>query len=105
MDKPYPEITENFAKDILQKAYPTYKKDEPTVQDIYSNSTNQKPATISNCEQLNIRTAPSKDATVLSVVDHNTILLVGEFLDDGWVHVYMPDGVEGYAMSDFIKEV
>lgn len=89
----YPEATEQFAKDILQKAYPEYKKPE------------QKPFIVANCKRLNIRKGPSKNALVLVELDKGTKLLVGEISDTGWAHVSIHDGTEGYAMREFLKEV
>lgn len=54
--------------------------------------------------KLNVREIPSKDGEVVTTVDPGAQLMV-QSIDREWTHVYTGSGVEGYVMSEFIKEV
>lgn len=59
-----------------------------------------------NCERLNIRSEPKKDAPVLFITTAGTRLNVKE-VENEWAHVFTKDRKpkEGYAMVSFLKEI
>ena len=57
------------------------------------------------CTSLNVRKAASKESSVLSVVKKDDILEVEETIEKEWTKVKTQNGVEGYVMTEFIKEV
>jgi hypothetical protein len=62
-----------------------------------------KTAKVISSGKLNVRKTPGKDGTVLCLINPGSKLLV-EGVNDGWAHVYTESGIEGYVMSEFIKE-
>lgn len=61
-----------------------------------------KKATVTNCERVNVRKEPSKDAGVMFVSPANTTYAVEEELD-GWVKISIGTARSGYIMKDFVS--
>jgi uncharacterized protein YgiM (DUF1202 family) len=57
-----------------------------------------------NCNQLNIRSKPNKDSEIVCVVDVGSLLEING-ASNGWARVYTEQGIKGYAMKEYIKEV
>ena len=56
---------------------------------------------------LNLRSTPSTDSdeNILQVLTEGTQLnILDEPLEDGWTSVSTEDGVEGFVMTEFLKE-
>jgi uncharacterized protein YgiM (DUF1202 family) len=60
-------------------------------------------ATVTSSGQLNLRKSPTTDSKVLCRLDKGAKLMV-EDTRDNWAHVYTSSGLEGYVMSQYIKE-
>jgi len=67
-----------------------------TKEDVY--------VTVISKGKLNVREEASKESKALCLVDPGTNLLVKDFCKE-WVHIVTISGVEGYVMTEFVKEV
>lgn len=61
-------------------------------------------AIVVNCHQLNIRKKPDLGAVILCVLNVGDYLEIAETEDPEWVAVVTTDGVEGFAMKEFVEE-
>lgn len=58
---------------------------------------------VGNCERLNVRRAPRKDAAVITIIPEDTELKVlGDSRDGEWYKVHMDDGTKGWCMKQYI---
>lgn len=58
---------------------------------------------VTNCIMLNVRTAPSKDANVLCVIESGThIRVYNDNSDSDFYKVLLNSGEEGYCMKQYI---
>ena len=53
-------------------------------------------------DRLNLRDQPSKNGRSLGKYFSGTQAVIVEWRDDEWLHVRLPDGSEGYMMSEFM---
>lgn len=58
---------------------------------------------ITNCNSLNMRNQPNKDGRVLCVLKSGAEVVV-ENISDGWAHIYLSSGIDGYVMEEYLKE-
>lgn len=61
-----------------------------------------KEGTVFNCDRLNIRDGSSINSNVLTVVMPGTKLVLGEKAN-GFYAVTLENGMEGFAMADYIE--
>lgn len=97
----------NKNKDIQmakRKDFPSQK--EEVVVKSTSKNVNFTRVCVSNCQQVNVRTLPSRDSKIIFVAPKGSIFL-GFDLDNGWTKVKeeIVEGREGYIASDFLKGV
>ena len=59
---------------------------------------------VCDCQELNIRSEPSTEGSILCVVDEGSQLLIEKDIDDEWAHIYTSCGIEGYVMKRYIRE-
>lgn len=58
---------------------------------------------VSNCEKLNLREKPSKDAEVICMLDAGTELMIDvSESNDEWLSVYNTGGLKGFCMKNFV---
>lgn len=58
---------------------------------------------ISDCAKLNIRSAPSMDAEIVTVLYAGTKLMIDpEQVDDDWYSICTLHGIEGFCMKKFV---
>lgn len=57
---------------------------------------------VSNCEVLNIRAQPNKDAKVIAVISVGSKVKVDPVELDGWYSIWLESGVNGFCMKDYI---
>lgn len=58
---------------------------------------------VSDCDRLNVRKTPSRNALVVAEIDVDTEVMID--LDNstaGWYNICTATGVEGFCMKDFI---
>lgn len=81
--------------------------DEPVVEEVVTDEpTPAEPlvGVVSGCAKLNIRTAASKIADIVTVVNEGTVLMIdGNVPVAGWFKVYTETGIEGYCMEQFVE--
>jgi uncharacterized protein YgiM (DUF1202 family) len=75
-----------------------------------SKSKKQIVGAVANCKKLNVRKAASKDAEVICIIDEGTKVTIipdyeERFDTDKWAKVKLANGVSGYIMVEFLKEV
>lgn len=68
------------------------------------------PKAIVLCSKLNIRHRPTKESAVLLVIKKDDIVELTSETVKGWIRVFVSDanndeGVSGFVMGEFIKEV
>lgn len=51
--------------------------------------------------KVNMREAATKNSQILCVLDPGTNVIV-ESIDGDWVHIYIPQGIKGYVMKEYI---
>lgn len=61
--------------------------------------------TVCNCDNLNIRTAPSRNAGILEIIRAGTKLAIKEFREDGWAKIDTDPGIGAYVMQEYIKRL
>lgn len=87
-----------------------HETEEPvTVEEVVSAPT-EPPISgiVSNCNKLNVRSAPTKEAKVICIIDAKTKIIIDpDTSTDDWFHVYLTegDGTEGFCMKEFITVV
>lgn len=61
---------------------------------------------IKDCTALNVRRTPSiaKD-NVIATLNPTSIFEVRNIETKGWKHIATKDGIQGYVMADYIKEI
>lgn len=67
-----------------------------------------RPFRVVNCEKLNLRSAPSKDADVLMVLRKGDVVMSVPASGLDWKHVTHTDGgkaIDGFCMSEFLEVV
>jgi hypothetical protein len=60
---------------------------------------------IVNVPRLNVRKNPSLKSEVLCIVTEDAILRVIGLAPDNWLYISTDKNIEGYVMSEFVKEV
>lgn len=58
---------------------------------------------VSGCERLNVRTAPSKDSDVATIIDKDKEVTIDPDNSSTEWYAISVDGVNGFVMSKFIK--
>lgn len=62
-----------------------------------------------NCKRLNVREKDSKDSKVICVINQGDKVKISPLenvdVDDNWAHVELSNGIKGYVMGEFIKEI
>lgn len=58
-----------------------------------------------NCDKLRVRSEPSTDAEVVTLISKGTKMIFKNKYDDTWSQVQTLTGRNGYVMSKFIKRV
>lgn len=86
-----------------------HETEEPvTVEEVVSAPTEPISGIVSNCNKLNVRSAPTKEAKVICIIDAKTKITIDPNTStDDWFHVYLTegDGTEGFCMKEFITVV
>lgn len=63
-----------------------------------------KVGTIIGCDKLNVRKKPNKNAEVVCVINKTTVVEIDEEKSTGdFYKVYLPSGIDGFCMKQFIK--
>lgn len=87
------------------KNYNRGKKEETKPVDKVSEEvkeTKQRIGIVSNCERLNVRKNPEKDADVLCVLEVGSEVMVTDDISE-FYKVITGAGIEGYCIKQFIK--
>ena len=72
---------------------------EPVVTEIVQTPDNG----VVNCERLNVRKRPSKDAEVLCVINKNDKIKLLNEQNEEFIKICTASGIEGYCMKKFIN--
>lgn len=59
---------------------------------------------VCDCDRLNVRKAPSRNAPVAAEIDVNTEVMIDpDNSTVGWYNICTASGIEGFCMKDFVK--
>lgn len=58
---------------------------------------------VSGCERLNVRTAPTKDSAVATIIDKDKEVIIDTNNSSTEWYAISVDGISGFVMSKFIK--
>lgn len=58
---------------------------------------------IVNCQNLNVRKAPSMSATILKIISMGTKVEIIDDINDFWYRICVSDIEKGYCMKEFIN--
>jgi len=104
-------ILSQIEKEMNQETFPlkSYPTEETTSSDEQLNEEAKRMVT--NCKKLNVRKDPNKTAEILCVIEVGTVVTINQtpsgvfdYLDDVWTHICV-NGMVGYVMGEFLKEV
>lgn len=60
-------------------------------------------ATVVNCQRLNVRIKPTKNSDSICVLYQGDSVVI-EKIHAEWTYVYTASGIDGFVMSEYIKE-
>ena len=101
----YKQPIENTAIKEITEELPEPKEEYVDETEVTPTEVNQKStAIVKGAPKVNMRSAPSKDATVIEVIPENAgVLIVGE-LNEYWYLIEFNDTL-GYMMSKYLKRI
>lgn len=91
--------------EIAQSAVQYIQNDQAEDKEALDVSVEPKKCTgiVMNCFRLNVREKPSTESEVIHILNRKERVTVDlEETHSDWTKVYLPDGVEGYCMIDYI---
>lgn len=87
----------------METNYKKYSKQNETEEVVTETAeVKQVLGVVFNCEKLNVRKEPNKDAVVLSTLNTGTEVLINDANED-FYSVVTESGIEGYCMKQYVK--
>lgn len=95
---PKVEETEAAAEQVVEEVTPVVKEIEAVVE-----AAPVATGKVVGCTKLNVRRAPSQNATIVCEIPRNIEVTIDEAKStDEWYHVFVKAGVKGYCMKKYI---
>ena len=87
----------------MKTNYKKYSKQNETEEAVTdTEEVKQVIGVVHNCEKLNIRKKPDKDADVLCTLNSGTEVLINDANED-FYSVVTESGIDGYCMKQYVK--
>ena len=97
------EVKESAPEEIISVSYNEEPIEEPEME--IKNIVTWEKGKVANCEKLNVRIDASTEASVATIVQKDSeVLIHPEQLKEGWYRIELEDGTRGFVMSKFIEK-
>lgn len=95
-----PEVKEEVKEEIAPEVKEEVKEVKPEVK---AQANAKKFAKVINCDHLNVRSEPSTMGSVVEIIDRDhTVEIFGK--ENEFTKVLTKRGINGYCMSEYLKE-
>ena len=103
----YSKIAEKETPEVVDEAKSTDEFSEACAENGYEPeevATVTATGTVTGCEKLNVRKAPSMNGEVVCVIAKDSVVVIDETdSTDEWFKVFAENGAEGFCMKKFIN--